>query len=1432
MRINTNLNEVLIKNTYTNLDKDIIIDLTKEDISFNCRLFQYLNLKIEDGKLSLKMYPGYIPNSLFHYFKNFLEEDYLLTSITLKLTKDMKHKLLFLFNIFNLCQFERYDTEKQEIIKNDLLAIMFITSISNEYLSDSKKYGNEIVLNRTLVSIRDLMFSYKEFSLLDYASLPNFKFRIDDLPEEMKSEKEFKQLELNINNLLTTSKVKEYINIHDKHIKLTHVSFDIFRSLFDEKDVVSIIGDKLYDFLYTPSYIRQSLLYISLLIAPIKNNELINPYHTIIILNLIRGNFIETSNKTKDHIHFDSTSYSIFHDFSKNFLSNENIESFIKNNRTSLVGEIDGDDNLFSLDSNNPYDGLYNLVGYLNKILSYERIFYNNIPSIIKPVWNISDKLFNKLCDMVNIYTEIMNILPLSLVSTNLRLNHKYNYNQTSFDFNNKYDPTSSITSLLAHYKINIKGKSIFTFEELENKMVVLKGSEIDDTLNSIIDMNHLGSILSKYNRDTDVYKLFLLFKNDEYNKHFKTFDYKTLLLIVELFLNDLIPELSYFDRTINRYRIIAKIYCTLGVECKLVQKYDMYQRNSNVISDRSEFLTFAPQNNTTTLYDDNKTEYEYVLLDDLSYYQFLNGFKLYGLQSFNCIIRNNLIFGDYHHILNYELKNKMSDLKNINLVNYKREDRDLDDSLVRLLNQCFTRKSISNSTFTTNLYNLHLSNDSSEDLVYTFNSRPIIRSYFYDLSNTFFPQIDLNEFKIFEIMNQYIEDKYMDNDSIMYPELGNILNKYNINLNDFKQRGKIINYLNNNMNSDKDSLLKLIDDMGYFDIEFKRIVDNNGKMNLNNRLSSESNRIRGMAQSILSFINTNKEDSNLSINQLNIILSVIINISTYDNINDINKILFKVYYSNLRSSFKTMLTRLSRTGLFTMDRLLRILINTILIYKEDSIKRLDNIFSQRELQSIILHKSSSTNGLNYFIVDTLLTENIVNNPIDEFLNEDLLIKRARDIGKNYENNILGDNYLDIYFKGLEFLISDDVYNHKILIYSTLIHSLTFSEFTRLISESSFENIHNIIEPILKVFNYEYYSKMIYISNINDYMKFKRFYEDDFKNIAEESVGVYKIKKGENINKTLNFIKIIADLIQDKLISNKNYNLNNYNIILNHLESIYNENRNMLIDKMNSLPFKDFLYFIEHIYHSDKLYYKFLGLNASELMEKKLELRDYVDGVYKVHFHKSDDTICIKLGDITNCCQTITSTAHSCVKEGLMNPYSGFISIQKEGKIIAQSWVWLDKINNILVLDSVESRYVDEITKFTHLLNEWSKLQKYRIAIGSSYTKIDKKILSDNGWIYQYISNNKFDINSISEDKFRELILDIKECGNYYSNILKERESNMVNHINEDIDIKELITLVYGKKLINTLRLTCKTDSIYSDATSLVYLNKKGDDLK
>ena len=107
---------------------------------------------------------------------------------------------------------------------------------------------------------------------------------------------------------------------------------------------------------------------------------------------------------------------------------------------------------------------------------------------------------------------------------------------------------------------------------------------------------------------------------------------------------------------------------------------------------------------------------------------------------------------------------------------------------------------------------------------------------------------------------------------------------------------------------------------------------------------------------------------------------------------------------------------------------------------------------------------------------------------------------------------------------------------------------------------------------------------------------------------------------------------------------------------------------------------------------------------------------------YNVYVLPKTDPRGLFLGKITNCCQTIGDIGGECAKAGSRDGDKGFLIIEKDGVIVAQSWIWVDNKGN-LVLDSIESKGLSEVQldRVSVAIKDWSLKAKETIFINKIF---------------------------------------------------------------------------------------------------------------
>ena len=249
-----------------------------------------------------------------------------------------------------------------------------------------------------------------------------------------------------------------------------------------------------------------------------------------------------------------------------------------------------------------------------------------------------------------------------------------------------------------------------------------------------------------------------------------------------------------------------------------------------------------------------------------------------------------------------------------------------------------------------------------------------------------------------------------------------------------------------------------------------------------------------------------------------------------------------------------------------------------------------------------------------------------------------------------------------------------------------------------------------------------------------------------------------------------------------------------------------------------------------------------VDIETTKPLDKRIDLpEDWIyenetsEDKYSIHFHKANDLSVLDLGGETNCCQRLNGAASSCVIQGVLNPYAGFISYRKNGRIIAQSYIWTTPDDKTLVIDSVESRYTDYKEKLTDMINEYSKSIKYNIVIGGSYSKIEYSRLKDGTLYksglspiklskYQHDENNNVNKLKFNNETITIKFLNSKKCKNSVVDIY-DQVDGMENRLKE---MSKVYKYYYGKDYSlssNSLLDIIKTNADLFEGNRTVLVN-------
>ena len=77
-----------------------------------------------------------------------------------------------------------------------------------------------------------------------------------------------------------------------------------------------------------------------------------------------------------------------------------------------------------------------------------------------------------------------------------------------------------------------------------------------------------------------------------------------------------------------------------------------------------------------------------------------------------------------------------------------------------------------------------------------------------------------------------------------------------------------------------------------------------------------------------------------------------------------------------------------------------------------------------------------------------------------------------------------------------------------------------------------------------------------------------------------------------------------------------------------------------------------------------------------------------IDGYTYHMLDKTKDMLGLFVGNMTDCCQVFDGAGRTCLRNGYLDENQTFFVVEKKGKVVAQSWVWLN--NGVLCFDSIE----------------------------------------------------------------------------------------------------------------------------------------------
>ena len=102
----------------------------------------------------------------------------------------------------------------------------------------------------------------------------------------------------------------------------------------------------------------------------------------------------------------------------------------------------------------------------------------------------------------------------------------------------------------------------------------------------------------------------------------------------------------------------------------------------------------------------------------------------------------------------------------------------------------------------------------------------------------------------------------------------------------------------------------------------------------------------------------------------------------------------------------------------------------------------------------------------------------------------------------------------------------------------------------------------------------------------------------------------------------------------------------------------------------------------------EKLQDWFIQGQQVECVFEPIKSNDDNDVKYEVL--SKDNPFGAVLGTATNCCQIVGSAGEPCLRYGMTQPNSTFITFKKKDRLLGQAWVWYDETTGQITLDNIE----------------------------------------------------------------------------------------------------------------------------------------------
>jgi hypothetical protein len=136
--------------------------------------------------------------------------------------------------------------------------------------------------------------------------------------------------------------------------------------------------------------------------------------------------------------------------------------------------------------------------------------------------------------------------------------------------------------------------------------------------------------------------------------------------------------------------------------------------------------------------------------------------------------------------------------------------------------------------------------------------------------------------------------------------------------------------------------------------------------------------------------------------------------------------------------------------------------------------------------------------------------------------------------------------------------------------------------------------------------------------------------------------------------------------------------------------------------------------------YEERYHYRFSD-NEVAIRGKGLVVKD---GSFTMHFLAKDDYRNFTVGYDTVCCQHWGGAGGSCVYKYTTDPFAACVVIERAGKIVAQSFVFTDEINDTFVFDNIEFANDRVVADYANIIATFVRELPYKnVHMGSGYVE-------------------------------------------------------------------------------------------------------------